>query len=117
MRKKIIFFGIIIILISIFTFMYFKKLPSEIYTDNGINYSSKIYNEKFQVLKGEEWNDIIIKGVNIGMTSPGKWPGEAGITEDEYYRWLEYIGNMNANTIRTYTIHPPHFYEALKKYN
>lgn len=36
---------------------------------------------------------------------------------EEYYRWFEQIGNMNANVIRVYTLHPPGFYEALHRYN
>ncbi|WP_232329798.1 MULTISPECIES: hypothetical protein [unclassified Sporosarcina] len=35
----------------------------------------------------------------------------------KYYRWFEAIGEMNANTIRVYTLHPPDFYHALKAYN
>lgn len=82
-----------------------------------ITYSSKINDNRFQVLKDGQWEDIVIKGVNIGMAKPGTWPGEAAISEEEYARWFKNIGDMNANTIRTYTIHPPHFYKALKKYN
>ncbi|MRH43354.1 hypothetical protein GH741_11760 [Aquibacillus halophilus] len=53
---------------------------------------------------------MTIKGVNIGMAKPGHFPGEVAITEEEYYRWFKLIGEMNANTIRVYTIHPPGFY-------
>ncbi|WP_394282181.1 hypothetical protein [Corynebacterium sp.] len=51
------------------------------------------------------------------MAKPGYFPGEAAITEDEYYQWFRDIGEMNANTIRVYTLHPPGFYRALAKYN
>ena len=30
---------------------------------------------------------------------------------------LAAMGEMNVNVIRTYTIHPPHFYGALAEYN
>ena len=60
---------------------------------------------------------MTVKGVNVGMAKPGVFPGEAAITEDEYYRWFEQIGDMNANTTRVYTLHPPGFYNALLKYN
>ncbi len=117
MKKKVIIFCIIIILLLTITYLHFNKRPTEIYSNKDIHYSSRIEENKFQVLKDGKWEDIIIKGVNLGMTKPGTWPGEAGITEDEYDRWFKQIGEMNANTIRTYTIHPPYFYEALKKYN
>ena len=60
---------------------------------------------------------MTLKGVNLGMGKPGAFPGEAAITEEEYYRWFEYIGNMNANVIRVYTLHPPGFYNSLHRYN
>ncbi|WP_406242486.1 hypothetical protein ACF3M2_20050 [Tissierella carlieri] len=117
MRKKSIILISIFILLLIFSFKYLKKQPSEVYLNNGVNFSSKVSGNRFQVLKDGEWQDILIKGVNIGMTRPGKWPGEAGISKEEYSRWFQAIGEMNANAIRTYTIHPPEFYKELKRYN
>ncbi|WP_162989742.1 hypothetical protein [Natronorubrum halophilum] len=51
------------------------------------------------------------------MAKPGYFPGEAAITKAEYSRWLRQISEMNANVIRTYTLHPPAFYEALAEHN
>lgn len=82
-----------------------------------VMYSSRIMGESFEVYRNSQWDTITIKGVNIGMAKPGTFPGEAAITEDEYYRWFKSIGKMNANAIRVYTIHPPGFYKALEKYN
>ncbi|WP_042347103.1 hypothetical protein [Bacillus massiliigorillae] len=84
---------------------------------NDLQLHSRINQNKFEVLKDGKWTQLTLKGVNIGMGKPGVFPGEAAITEDEYYRWFEQIGNMNANTIRVYTLHPPGFYNALKRYN
>lgn len=118
MKKKTIIIILVIILLSIISYNVFKdKKPPEIFSSNGIYYSSKINGNRFQVLKNGEWQDMLIKGVNMGMTRPGKWPGEAGISKNEYRRWFKSIGEMNANAIRTYTIHPPEFYKELKKYN
>ena len=82
-----------------------------------IQYNARIENNSYEVLVDDEWKAITVKGVNVGMAKPGVFPGEAAITEDEYYRWFEQIGDMNANTIRVYTLHPPGFYNALLKYN
>jgi len=82
-----------------------------------IGYNARIQKDSFEILKGNKWVPITIKGVNIGMGKPGSYPGEASITEEEYYRWLTEIGKMHANTIRIYTLHPPGFYNALKRYN
>ncbi len=94
-----------------------KIYEPEIQTIDGISFPSKLEENRFQILQNGEWKDLVVKGVNIGMTRPGTWPGEAGISYDEYYRWMEMIGEMNANTIRIYTINPPAFYEALYDYN
>jgi len=78
---------------------------------------SRVQGNEFEVQVNGEWEKLTVKGVNIGMGKPGFFPGEAAITEEEYYRWFQQIGEMNANTIRVYTVHPPGFYRALKRYN
>lgn len=78
---------------------------------------SRISGDQFEVQVDGDWQEMSVKGVNIGMGKPGFFPGEAAITEEEYYRWFQQIGEMNANTIRVYTVHPPGFYRALKRYN
>ncbi|MGI6349022.1 MAG: hypothetical protein ACOXZ0_03810 [Eubacteriales bacterium] len=80
-------------------------------------YDARIKDDSFEIFKDGKWEPITIKGVNLGMGKPGVFPGEAAITEEEYYRWFEYIGEMNANVIRVYTLHPPGFYNALLRYN
>ncbi|HHW94500.1 MAG TPA: hypothetical protein GX736_01020 [Mogibacterium sp.] len=80
-------------------------------------YDARIKGNSFEILIDGKWEPIAIKGVNMGMGKPGAFPGEAAITEDEYYRWFEQIGEMNANVIRVYTLHPPGFYNSLLRYN
>lgn len=87
--------------------------PKEVYE----MHPARINDGKLEVNSAEGFNSITVKGVNMGMAKPGYFPGEAAITEDEYYRWFEHIGEMNANTVRVYTLHPPGFYSALKDYN
>ncbi|GAE36868.1 hypothetical protein [Halalkalibacter akibai] len=81
------------------------------------SYSARIQGSTFEIYHNGNWEPVAIKGVNMGMGKPGTWPGEAAIKESEYYRWFEQIGEMNANTVRVYTLHPPDFYRALKRYN
>lgn len=66
---------------------------------------------------GGEWEELLVHGVNLGMGKPGHFPGDAAITKAEYARWFEDISAMNSNAIRTYTLHPPGFYEALADHN
>jgi hypothetical protein len=87
------------------------------YENSGTFYTAKITGNRLQVFEKDTWKDMQIKGVNVGMAKPGTWPGEGGITEEDYYRWMEMISAMNANVIRIYTLHPPGFYNALKRFN
>ncbi|CAM3058002.1 hypothetical protein [Sporolactobacillus spathodeae] len=80
-------------------------------------YYAKVNQRSFSVLQNGKWKKMQIKGVNIGISKPGKFPGETAITQDEYYRWLTEIRKMHANTIRVYTLNPPGFYQALYQYN
>ncbi len=65
----------------------------------------------------KEWNKHFLKGVNIGAALPGNYPSEFSATYDIYLDWFEKIADMNANTIRIYTVLPPEFYEAFAQYN
>ncbi|MFC4320378.1 hypothetical protein [Litchfieldia salsa] len=101
-----------------------KEPPSEIpgnkqevYTDDDLEIIGQVGKDYLQIYKDGKWDDFLIKGVNLGMAKPGTWPGEGAITKTEYSRWFEQIGEMGANAIRVYTIHPPSFYEALLEYN
>jgi hypothetical protein len=67
--------------------------------------------------KKDVWEEIFLKGVNIGAALPGKFPAEFSLTFDEYLDWFTKIGQMNSNVIRTYTILPPEFYDAFAYYN
>ena len=115
MKKIIMILAAFLIILSFHSSE--KLLSVEKFSENGLSLAHRIRNNSFQVYQDSTWNEITIKGVNIGMTRPGFWPGEVAITYEEYYRWFEMIAKMNANTIRIYTIHPPAFYEALYDYN
>lgn len=84
---------------------------------NNIAYPSRINNQQYEVYQNDAWKTLTVKGINMGMGKPGTFPGEAAISREEYQRWFTLIGEMNANTIRVYTLHPPEFYEALHDYN
>lgn len=68
-----------------------------------------------QYLKSFE--QIFLKGVNLGVALPDRFPSEFAVSYEMYLKWMIMLGNMNANTIRVYTILPPEFYKALAWYN
>lgn len=83
----------------------------------GIHMKYRASGSLIEVYSNQTWNPYFAKGVNMGATIPGHFPGELAITEDDYTRWFEQIQAMGANVIRVYTILNPEFYEALVKYN
>lgn len=95
-----------------------QKNVEEVAIPDELHHNARINGDAFEVqLDDGSWQAITIKGVNLGMGKPGYFPGEAAITEEEYYRWFEQIADMNANTIRVYTLQPTGFYNALKAFN
>ena len=65
----------------------------------------------------QQWDELFLKGVNMGVALPDKFPSEFSATYDDYLSWFILLGKMNANSIRVYTILPPDFYKALAWYN
>ena len=78
----------------------------------------RIGDEGFELsVEDDAFTPMSVRGVNLGMGKPGRFPGEAAITRAEYDRWLGMIGRLNVNVVRVYTVHPPAFYRALAAYN
>ncbi len=69
------------------------------------------------VRAGDDYQPIMIKGVNLGVGIPGTEPGQLAIDYETYSAWFEQMGSMGVNVIRIYTLHYPRFYEALFAYN
>ncbi|RYY00312.1 hypothetical protein EON78_01525 [bacterium] len=63
------------------------------------------------------YKPFFIKGVNFGVATPGKQPGELDVPKSQYLEWFKFVHEMGVNTIRVYTIHRPQFYQALDEFN
>lgn len=63
------------------------------------------------------WTPLWVAGVNLGAALPGKHPSDFPPNDSTYERWIRLFADMRANVIRVYTIHPPHFYRALRDWN
>lgn len=63
------------------------------------------------------WRPFWMKAVNLGAALPGKNPSEFPPDDGTYDAWIRTMAEMGANTVRVYTIHPPHFYRALREWN
>jgi hypothetical protein len=73
--------------------------------------------DHFEILSAGSWQPFFIKGVNMGVALPGRFPSEFPPDSATYAGWLDTIAVMHANTLRMYTILPPTFYRALKGWN
>ncbi|SEF92173.1 hypothetical protein SAMN05660865_01334 [Caloramator fervidus] len=94
-----------------------KAIDYGLYNYKGVKLVSRIKNNEFQIYKNGVWQSFFIKGVNLGLATPGKWFTQMPENEADYLRWFDLIGKMNVNTIRVYTLIHPSFYKALKTYN
>lgn len=70
-----------------------------------------------QIDRGAGWEDFEIRGVDMGAGIPGHFATDYAIDKETYLRWLGYIKEMGANTVRVYTLLNPAFYEAFYDYN
>ncbi len=66
---------------------------------------------------GNVYNSLWIKGINLGVGIPGSKVWELAATREDYDRWFPMMKEAGFNTIRVFTLHYPHFYDALREYN
>jgi tetratricopeptide (TPR) repeat protein len=72
---------------------------------------------RLEVYRDGAWRPIFVKGLNLGTTLPGKFPAEFPDDAELYREWFDQIGELGANVVRLYTLHPPSLYRALKQHN
>ncbi|MGH7568628.1 MAG: hypothetical protein ACREL9_06610, partial [Gemmatimonadales bacterium] len=76
--------------------------------------------ERFEVQAtppAADWLPFYVKGINLGAALPGRFASEFPTDDSTYARWLRLIAEAGANTVRVYTILPPAFYRALRRWN
>jgi len=66
---------------------------------------------------GSQYENFYIKGVNLGIGLPGTQAGDLAATREQFARWFKRMGELGFNSLRVYTLHYPHFYEELARYN
>lgn len=86
-------------------------------TADGTNLKFRTRGEQIEIYRDQAWHPVFWQGVNMGAALPGHYPGEFAIDKNTYLRWFHEMAEMGSNVVRVYTIHPPHFYEALVEYN
>ncbi len=81
-----------------------------------LEYAVRAGEDRFDVRSGDGWRPFYVKGVNLGAALPGRFPSQFP-DSTTYARWIEQMSEMGANAVRLYTVHPPHFYGALRAHN
>lgn len=79
--------------------------------------TARTHGERFEILTKAGWRPFYLKGVNMGVALPGKFPSEFPPDSLTYAGWLDTLAAMHTNTLRVYTVLPPTFYRALKGWN
>ena len=72
---------------------------------------------RFEVRAGKGFRPFFVKGVNLGTALPGRFPAEFPDDPALYRTWFDQIGELGANVVRLYTLHPPSLYRALAEHN
>lgn len=108
--KKIISILFFLIITKVFVFSQNSK-----FGESNIPFSTDSIN--LTIWNGETYIPFFVKGMNLGISVPGKFPGQLEATKEQYGRWFEQIKEAGYNSIRLYTLHFPHFYEVLDSFN
>ena len=66
---------------------------------------------------GTPLRPLFVKGVNMGVALPGRFPAEFPLDGPTYGGWLRDVSEMGGNAVRLYTLLPPAFYAALLSHN
>jgi hypothetical protein len=66
-----------------------------------LSFPARTAGERFEVRDAEgNWHPFYIKGVNLGVALPGRFPSEFPTDSTLYAGWLDALASMHANTIR-----------------
>lgn len=83
----------------------------------GVSLHSRAVDPYFYREAEEGWTPVYLKGVNMGLTEATTDLASPDVSYETYREWLSLIDEMNANTVRVFTVMPPQFYRALSDHN
>lgn len=101
----------------VFGCYYIGGVYIELGAEEAPSFSARTEGKRVQICGEAGWQDMEIRGVNLGSSLPGTWSTDYGIDEETYLRWFGQMREMGANVVRVYSIQNPAFYRALKAFN
>ncbi|MGL4850622.1 MAG: hypothetical protein ACRC28_17155 [Clostridium sp.] len=88
-----------------------------IFNSGDTNYKFKTEDKNIMINNNGKWEPFLIKGMNLTAATPGNTPAQETLSEENFLKWINQIGEMGINVIRVNSLMPPKFYEALDEYN
>lgn len=82
-----------------------------------VPFTAKGNSTYLQRWNGTAYENFYVKGMNLGIGLPGTQAGDLAASREQYQRWFKRMGEIGVNSLRIYTLHFPHFYEELGRYN
>lgn len=95
----------------------FMAFFSDLFGQNQVEVPFSTTDKNLTVWTGGQFESIFIKGVNLGVGLPGTQVWDLAASRSDYARWFPMMSAAGFNSIRVFTLHFPHFYEELAKYN
>ncbi len=118
MKKVTIATLLIVVLLSLWNYFYYYDgrlfIPS---VDNKSVCIASVDDKAIYVHDGDELSELTIKGVRVGMSKPGYFATEEGVSKEEFIEWFEQIDALGANVILIDRVGTAGFYAALYEYN
>ena len=76
----------------------------EEFDTGGLSLFSTARDGYFYLRREDKWRCSFLKGVNMGLTLPDTDLNNPNIPYATYYEWFSLISQMNANTVKVFTI-------------
>lgn len=115
-RFVLIVAGLLVSLMLVLTAFYRSSIHLD-FTSEEPSAFVRTEGRKILMKREDQWQEYIVRGVNMGLGLPGEWATDYAIDRETYLRWLGMIQELGANTVRVYTIQTDDFYSAFYEYN
>ncbi|NLV88166.1 MAG: hypothetical protein GX021_02180 [Tissierellia bacterium] len=122
-RRFLIYLSLALLIIGFSSIIVYRNVSRNMvgkimdYDHNQIGSTARIKDGKIQIYRGNKWEDLLIKGVQVNSFTPGYARNKSSVDKSDVMTWLEQISGMNANVITIPSIQPPSFYNAIYDYN